>query len=124
MISILLLSLILLHRLNAYPCSFLFVAGNAGHGFTPHVITVAEGEVWKLSNLGLYYYYQKLVGSLFCIYPAISFACYATEKSLFMKISSTLSTICFVFIFFYVLHTVALCALMEFSSFSDLAGKP
>ncbi|KAG6751782.1 hypothetical protein POTOM_043989 [Populus tomentosa] len=33
-------------RLNAYPsCSFLFVAGNAGHGFTPHVITVAEGEI-------------------------------------------------------------------------------
>ncbi|KAG6750667.1 hypothetical protein POTOM_045175 [Populus tomentosa] len=44
--------------LNAYPsCSFLFVAGNAGHGFTPHVITVAEGETsacflcWEKANV-------------------------------------------------------------------------
>ena len=110
-----------------YPsCSFLFVAGNAGHGFTPHVITVAEGEVWKLSNLGLYYYYQKLVGSLFCIYPAVSFACYASiQKKIFVH-EDFLNSVhyLFCFYFFYVLHTVALCALMEFSSFSDLAGKP
>ncbi|CAK7341047.1 unnamed protein product [Dovyalis caffra] len=42
-------------------------AGNAGHGFTPHVITVAAGEVWKLSSLGIYYYYQQQIPEEICL---------------------------------------------------------